>query len=172
MPHNHPGQPMAPIYRSIGIQMVTELPRPLVFTNGVFDMLHAGHTAFLKQAAELGGALVVGVNRDSSARRRGPGNRRPVESEIERAVAVASLPEVTAVVLFEDDVPLRLVRALRPEVYVKGGDHAARPLPEADLVAQWGGRTVIIPRVGDWATSSLIAEMSREAGTEPQPAGH
>lgn len=156
--------PVAPIYRSIGIQMVTELPRPLVFTNGVFDLLHPGHAAFLTQAAQLGAALVVGLNRDASARRRNPSGHRPVESEIERAVAVASLPAVTAVVLFEDDVPLRLIRALRPEVYVKGGDYAVRPLPEADLVAQWGGRTVIIPRAGDWATGALIAEMSREPG--------
>ena len=155
---------VAPIYRSIGIQMVTELPRPLVFTNGVFDLLHPGHAAFLTQAAQLGAALVVGLNRDASARRQSPSGQRPVESEIERAVAVASLPAVTAVALFEDDAPLRLIRALRPEVYVRDGDYAARPLPEADLVAQWGGRTVIIPRAGDWATSALIAEMSREPG--------
>ena len=132
------------------------LPRPLVFTNGVFDLLHAGHVACLEEARRLGASLVVGINSDASARRLRKGLGRPINSAADRARVVAALATVSAVVLFEEDKPLALICGLRPDIYVKGGDYTPDSLPEAALMAEWGGQTVIVPRVPDRSSSGLI----------------
>ena len=135
------------------------LPRPLVFTNGVFDVLHAGHVDCLVRARGEGAALVVGVNGDACARRLGKGPGRPLNNEVDRARVVSALAPVTAVVVFDEDVPLELVRALRPDVYVKGGDYDAASLPESALVASWGGRTVIVERTRGLSSSGLVKRL-------------
>lgn len=129
--------------------------RKIVFTNGVFDLLHAGHVEFLRQAKALGDVLVVGVNSDRSARQL-KGRYRPVTGECERLALVAALDPVDHVILFDEEQPATLIRALRPHIHAKGGDYATEELPEADAVREVGGETVILPLVGDISTSRMI----------------
>lgn len=128
----------------------------VVFTNGVFDLLHPGHIDVLTGARAQGERLVVGVNSDASARRLGKGPDRPVRSEAERAYVLAGLAAVDVVVIFDEDTPLELVRALQPDVIVKGGDYAPDTVVGADLVAARGGRVVIIPLTPGQSTTSII----------------
>ena len=133
-------------------------PGRVVFTNGVFDLLHPGHVDVLVAARRQGGALVVGLNRDSSVRRlKGPG--RPVRSEAERAYVLAALEVVDAVVLFEQDTPLELVLALRPDVIVKGGDYREESIVGAAEVRARGGDVVVIPLTPGHSTTSLIEKL-------------
>jgi D-beta-D-heptose 7-phosphate kinase/D-beta-D-heptose 1-phosphate adenosyltransferase len=127
----------------------------LVFTNGVFDLLHEGHVAFLRRARELGDLLVVAVNSDLSSRRL-KGKSRPINTESERAAVVSALDCVDEVVLFDDATAEELIRALQPEVYVKGDDHDPQTLPEAAAVREAGGEVVILPRVSRLSTSAII----------------
>lgn len=133
-----------------------ELPRPLVFANGMFDLLHAGHVDCLEAARRMGAALVVGVHSDASARRLLKGRGQPINSQADRARVVGALAAVTAVVVFDEVKPLALICALRPEIYVRGGDCDPRLLVEAELVAEWGGRTEIVPRRSALSSSGLI----------------
>jgi D-beta-D-heptose 7-phosphate kinase/D-beta-D-heptose 1-phosphate adenosyltransferase len=134
----------------------------IVFTNGVFDLLHPGHVELLRQARRLGDALVVAINSDASVRRlKGPG--RPVQGEAERLALVAALDCVDHVLRFDADTAIELVRAIRPDVYVKGGDYAEADLPEAEAARQAGTRIVILPRSGEASTTSLIQRV-RAAG--------
>ena len=128
----------------------------VVFTNGVFDLLHPGHIDVLTGARAQGERLVVGVNSDASARRLGKGPARPVRSEAERAYVLAGLAAVDVVVIFDEDTPLELVRTLQPDVIVKGGDYAPDTVVGADLVAARGGRVVIIPLTPGQSTTSII----------------
>jgi D-beta-D-heptose 7-phosphate kinase / D-beta-D-heptose 1-phosphate adenosyltransferase len=141
--------------------------RTIVFTNGVFDILHAGHVQFLRAAKALGDLLVVGINSDSSTRRlKGPG--RPINSERDRMALVAALDTVDAVTLFDEDTPAELIRILRPHIHVKGGDYANEALPEAAAVQEVGGRVVIVPLAGTLSTSSMIDRIVKEAA-KPAP---
>ena len=133
--------------------------RTVVFTNGVFDILHAGHVDILRRARELGDVLVVGVNTDDSVRRlKGPD--RPVNSELDRAETLAALDHVDHVVLFRDDTPARLIRAIRPDLHVKGDDYRPETVPEADAVREVGARIVIVPRVGGLSTTNVIRRIA------------
>jgi D-beta-D-heptose 7-phosphate kinase/D-beta-D-heptose 1-phosphate adenosyltransferase len=130
----------------------------VVFTNGVFDLLHPGHVDVLLGARRLGDALVVGVNSDASVKRlKGP--ERPVRSEAERAYVLAALGMVDAVVVFEQDTPLELIRALRPDVLVKGGDYTPDTVVGASDVAAWGGRVEIVPLTPGHSTTSIIERL-------------
>ncbi len=129
--------------------------RTIVFTNGVFDILHAGHVHFLRQAKALGDVLVVGINSDPSTQRL-KGKSRPINSERDRLALVAALDPVDHVILFDEDTPTELIRALRPHVHVKGGDYADEDLPEAEAVREVGGRIIILPLAGNISTSSVI----------------
>jgi rfaE bifunctional protein nucleotidyltransferase chain/domain len=130
----------------------------VVFTNGVFDLLHPGHIDILATARAQGDALVVGVNSDDSVRRlKGPS--RPVRNEQERAYVLAALEDVDAVVLFSEDTPLELIRRLRPDVLVKGGDYTRDSVVGADDVESWGGRVVIVPLVPGQSTTSIIEKL-------------
>lgn len=131
------------------------LGHTIVFTNGVFDILHAGHVQFLRQAKALGDVLVVAVNSDNSTHRK-KGNGRPINSERDRLALVAALDMVDHVVLFDEDTPITLIQTLRPHIHVKGGDYANEPLPEAEAVNAIGGRVVILPLVGSLSTSNVI----------------
>ncbi len=128
----------------------------VVFTNGVFDLLHPGHVDLLEAARSEGEALVVGVNSDASARRLGKGAGRPVASESARARVLAGLAAVDCVVLFDEDTPLALIEALRPDVLAKGADYAREAIVGADLVESRGGRVVRIPLVPDQSSTRLV----------------
>lgn len=131
----------------------------VVFTNGVFDLLHPGHVDVLTAARARGDALIVGVNTDASvARLKGPG--RPVRNEVERAYVLAALEAVDLVVLFEEDTPLDLVRSLRPDVIVKGGDYTVDSIVGASEVESWGGEVIVVPLTPGQSTTSIIEKLS------------
>jgi rfaE bifunctional protein nucleotidyltransferase chain/domain len=132
---------------------------PVVFTNGVFALLHVGHVALLEAARAEGGALVVGVNTDASVRRLEKGADRPMVPERERARLLAALACVDCVVLFDEETPLALIERLRPDVLVKGADYARAAIVGADQVEGWGGRVVRVPLVPGASTTALIARL-------------
>jgi rfaE bifunctional protein nucleotidyltransferase chain/domain len=132
---------------------------PVVFTNGVFDLLHVGHVALLEAARAEGGALVVGVNGDASVRRLEKGTDRPIVPERERARLLAALACVDCVVLFDEETPLALIERLRPDVLVKGADYARAAIVGADQVEAWGGRVVRVPLVPGASTTALLARL-------------
>ena len=132
---------------------------PVVFTNGVFDLLHPGHIDVLEGARAEGASLVVGINSDASVRRLGKGPERPIRTEGERARVVAALGAVDAVVIFDEDTPAALVEALRPDVIVKGGDYAPDDVIGADIVRARGGRVVIIPLTAGQSTTSIVERL-------------
>ena len=135
------------------------LARPLVFTNGVFDILHRGHVSYLDEAAQLGASLIVGVNTDASVRRLDKGPERPINPEQDRAALLAALACVDAVVLFDEDTPEALIAALRPDLIVKGGDYDMEALPETALVRSWGGDAVAIPFEFQRSTTALVKKL-------------
>lgn len=134
-------------------------PGPVVFTNGVFDLLHVGHVALLEAARGEGAALLVAVNGDASARRLGKGAGRPLVPGAERARLVAALACVDCVTLFDDDTPLTLVKRLHPDVLVKGADYAREEIVGADEVEGWGGRVVRVPLVAGRSSTDLLARL-------------
>jgi rfaE bifunctional protein nucleotidyltransferase chain/domain len=138
---------------------VAALPRPVVFTNGVFDILHRGHVTYLAQARALGAALVVAVNSDASVRGLGKGDDRPINVQDDRAALLAALASVDLVTVFDEPAPLRVLEAVRPDVYVKGGDYAIDRIPEAAVVARWGGRCIAIDFEHERSTTRLLARV-------------
>lgn len=135
---------------------------PVVFTNGVFDLLHPGHIDVLLGARVEGAALVVGLNSDASVRRlKGPA--RPVRRQDERRAVLAALEMVDAVVIFDEDTPAELVARLQPDVIVKGGDYAPDTIVGADVVRARGGRVVVIPLVPGQSTTGIIAKLQDDA---------
>jgi rfaE bifunctional protein nucleotidyltransferase chain/domain len=132
---------------------------PVVFTNGVFDLLHPGHVELLEAARREGDALVVGINSDASVRRLGKGTHRPVAAEAARARVLAALAAVDCVVLFDDETPQRLIEALAPEVLVKGADYSRDRIVGADWVEARGGRVVRVPLVAGFSTSALVERL-------------
>lgn len=132
------------------------LPRPIVFTNGVFDLLHRGHVEYLADARALGEALVVGLNSDYSVRMLGKGDDRPINGELDRAIMLAALESVSLVCLFAERTPLVLLDQVRPDIYVKGGDYQIDGLPETALVASWGGRAQTIALREGYSTTRLV----------------
>lgn len=142
---------------------VAGLPHPVVFTNGVFDVLHRGHVAYLEQARALGAALVVAVNSDASVRRLGKGNDRPLNALDDRMAVLAALTAVDLVVPFDTDTPRELVIACRPDVLAKGGDYSAETTAGAAEVIAAGGRFVAIPFLFDRSTSALVKRIRGSA---------
>jgi rfaE bifunctional protein nucleotidyltransferase chain/domain len=128
----------------------------VVFTNGVFDLVHPGHVELLEAARREGDALVVGVNSDASARRLGKGSNRPINGEGARARVVAGFAAVDCVVLFDADTPLDLIESMAPDVLVKGADYTRDVIVGADLVESRGGRVVRVPLVAGFSTSSIV----------------
>jgi rfaE bifunctional protein nucleotidyltransferase chain/domain len=135
------------------------LARPLVFTNGVFDILHRGHVTYLAQARALGASLVVGLNSDASARTLGKQPGRPLNGEADRACVLAALESVDLVTLFDEATPLELLTLVRPELYVKGGDYDVARLAETALVRSWGGDAKSLPFVEGYSTTALVARI-------------
>jgi rfaE bifunctional protein nucleotidyltransferase chain/domain len=137
------------------------LPHPLVFTNGCFDVLHRGHVTYLAQARALGASLVVGVNSDASVRRQGKGADRPINAEDDRAAVIAALESVSLAVLFDQDTPLDLILACRPDVLVKGGDWTPDNIVGAKEVRGWGGAVHSIPFIHQRSTTALLEKIRR-----------
>jgi len=137
-------------------QRVRHLARPVVLTNGVFDILHRGHVTYLSRARALGASLVVAVNSDGSARSLGKGADRPINTQADRAALVAALECVDLVTVFEEAVPLPVLEIVRPEIYVKGGDYDVNATPEGRLVKTWGARAVTIGFEHERSTTELL----------------
>ncbi len=138
---------------------IGSLARPVVLTNGVFDLLHRGHVTYLARARALGASLVVAVNSDDSVRRLGKGDDRPINFAADRAAVLAALESVSLVTVFDETVPLPVVEIVRPDVYVKGGDYDMATVPEAQLARTWGARTVAIAFEFERSTSALLARV-------------
>ena len=132
------------------------LARPLVFTNGVFDVLHRGHVIYLEKARALGGSLLVALNADASARRLGKGPGRPLNNEMDRAVVIAALASVSLVTWFDEDTPLALITEVKPDLLVKGGDYDMGRLAETRVVEAYGGRALAMPFVDGYSTTALV----------------
>lgn len=140
---------------------IAQLPKPVVLTNGVFDILHRGHVTYLAQARELGASLVVAVNTDASVKRLGKGDDRPLNACEDRMAVLASLEAVSLVVPFEEDTAVDVVKEAQPEVYVKGGDYDMQKIPEGQAVAAYGGRAVAIEFEHDRSTTKLLNKIRK-----------
>jgi rfaE bifunctional protein nucleotidyltransferase chain/domain len=138
---------------------VAGLARPIVFTNGVFDILHRGHVTYLARARSLGASLVVAINSDDSVRMLNKGPDRPLNTQEDRAALLAALESVALVTVFTDPVPLPALEIVRPEIYVKGGDYDMRAVPETAAVARWGGKAIAIAFEHERSTTSLLARI-------------
>jgi rfaE bifunctional protein nucleotidyltransferase chain/domain len=144
------------------VRSLRQQGRVVVFTNGVFDILHPGHARYLEDARACGDALIVGINSDRSARSLAKGPDRPVHPELERAEVVAALRAVDAVVIFDEETPFAIVSALQPDVLVKGADWAADAIVGRDVVEARGGRVVRIPLDPGYSTSSILDRLRAE----------
>ena len=141
---------------------VAALVRPVVFTNGVFDVLHCGHVTYLDQARQLGASLVVAVNTDASARRLGKGPERPLNRQEDRAVLLAALASVSLVTWFDEDTPLELITEVEPDILVKGGDYDMDTLAETAVVKAYGGKALAIPFVAGYSTTALVQKIRQQ----------
>ncbi len=163
-----PSEPLLPqppeflqkiVTREEAPQRLATLPRPIVFTNGVFDVLHRGHATYLAHARALGGSLVVALNTDASARRLGKGPDRPLNNEQDRAIMMAALESVSLVTWFDEDTPLELISELQPDLLVKGGDYDMDKLAETAVVKAYGGKAQSIPFVDGYSTTALVKKI-------------
>ncbi len=145
--------------RAQALERLKTLPRPLVFTNGVFDVIHRGHVVYLAQARALGGSLIVALNTDASAKRLDKGPNRPLNNEADRAVVIAALESVSLVTWFDEDTPLELIAELKPDLLVKGGDYDMQKLAETKFVEAYGGRALAIPFVDGYSTTALVGRI-------------
>lgn len=133
--------------------------KKIIFTNGCFDILHAGHVRYLASAKELGDCLIVGLNSDRSVQElKGP--TRPINHQDDRAEVLAALTAVDYIILFDESTAARLVELVKPDIYAKGGDYLVENIPEASIVATYGGKTVLIPEVPGRSSSNIIAKLS------------
>ena len=146
---------------------VGALPKPVVLTNGVFDILHRGHVTYLAQARALGGSLVVAVNTDASVKRLGKGADRPVNACEDRMAVLAALEAVTLVLPFDEDTALEVVQEARPDIYVKGGDYDMGAIPEGQAVLAYGGQAVAIDFEHDRSTTKLLLKLRVPPARKP-----
>ncbi len=160
-------QPASRIMDFVSLQRMVQVWRlksdHIVFTNGVFDILHSGHATYLEQAAALGHRLIVGINSDASVKRLGKGTDRPLNCEGDRATVLAALRCVDAVVVFDQDTPMELIQAIGPDVLAKGGDWALDKIVGSDYVRQYGGKVVSLPLV-EGRSTTLLLERIRHGG--------
>jgi rfaE bifunctional protein nucleotidyltransferase chain/domain len=140
-------------------ERIAALPRPLVFTNGCFDILHRGHVTYLAQARALGASLIVGVNADASVKRLGKGFDRPINNQDDRMTVLAALESVSLVIGFDEDTPLNLILACKPDVLVKGGDWAVADIVGAREVQGWGGTVHSIPFLHERSTTATLTKI-------------
>ena len=140
-------------------QRVAALPKPVVLTNGVFDILHRGHVTYLAQARALGGSLVVAANTDASVKRLGKGDDRPLNNCADRMALLAALESVSLVVDFDEDTALEVLLEAHPEIYAKGGDYDMTAIPEGKAILGYGGKAVAIDFAHDRSTTKLLARV-------------
>ena len=163
----HDNRPMLPTFaaklcpRAELPSRLRSLSRPLVFSNGVFDILHRGHVSCLAQARALGASLLVGLNSDASAKALGKAPDRPLNSEEDRALVLAALESVSLVTRFDEPTPLALLELVRPDIYVKGGDYDIEALAETALVRSWGGEAMALAFVAGYSTTSFVERLRR-----------
>ncbi len=141
--------------------VVAALPRPVVFTNGCFDILHRGHVTYLAQARALGASLIVAVNSDASVKRLGKGDDRPVNPLADRMSLLAALECVSLVTWFDEDTPLQRILDTRPDILVKGGDWSIDKIVGGKEVVAWGGEVVSIPFIHERSTTALLEKIRR-----------
>lgn len=141
------------------IARVAALPRPLVFTNGCFDVLHRGHVTYLAQARSLGASLVLGVNSDASVKRLGKGEDRPINSQSDRMAVLAALESASLVIPFDEETPLNLILACKPDILAKGGDWQIESIVGAPEVQSWGGTVHSIPFLHERSTTTLLKKI-------------
>ena len=142
----------------LSVKLAT-LPRPWVFTNGVFDVLHRGHVMYLAQAREMGASLIVALNTDASVRRLGKGDDRPLNNDLDRAIVIGGQQAVDMVTWFGEDTPLEIIREIRPDILVKGGDYDMDKLPETQLMKSWGGTALALPFLQGYSTTGLVRKI-------------
>lgn len=147
------------VARPLALSRVAALARPVVFTNGVFDVLHRGHATYLAEARALGGSLVLALNTDASVRRLGKGPDRPLNNELDRAVLLAALESVSLVTWFDENTPTTLIAELKPDILVKGGDYDMSLLTETAVVESYGGKALAIPFVDGYSTTALVKKI-------------
>jgi rfaE bifunctional protein nucleotidyltransferase chain/domain len=140
---------------------IVRLPKPVVLTNGVFDLLHRGHVTYLAQARALGASLVVAVNTDASVKRLGKGDERPLNNCEDRMAVLAALEAVSLVVPFDEDTALEVVQQAHPDIYAKGGDYDMAAIPEGRAVAAYGGRAIAIDFEHDRSTTKLLSKIRK-----------
>ncbi len=133
--------------------------KKVVFTNGCFDILHAGHVDYLSQARDLGNVLILGLNTDSSVKRQNKGPERPINSELARAKVLASLGCIDAIVLFDEDTPYELIKLLQPDILVKGDDYKPEAIVGYDIVTGRGGKVITIPFLQGYSTTSIVNKL-------------
>lgn len=143
------------------IPVIKAAGRSIVFTNGCFDIIHAGHVQYLEQAKQLGEILVVGLNSDASVKRL-KGSPRPINSEEDRALVLSALQSVDYVIIFEEDTPYELIEAIQPDVLVKGGDWKEADIVGSDIVKAKGGRVISLPFREGLSTTNIIEKMKQE----------
>ena len=141
------------------VQRVLLLPRPLVFTNGVFDILHRGHVTYLAQARALGASMILALNSDASVKRLNKGDDRPINTLEDRMAVAAALSMVDVVTFFEDDTPLNLILACKPAVLVKGGDWPVEQIAGASEVQSWGGKVYSLPFLHERSTTAMLKKI-------------
>ena len=159
VPHAAPGFERKLCPPSVLAERVAALPRPLVFTNGVFDLLHRGHVTYLSRARALGASLLVALNTDASVKRLGKGDDRPLNAREDRAAIIAALTDVDLVTWFDTDTPLELIQRVKPEVLVKGGDWKPEAIVGGREVLGWGGTVHSIPFEHERSTTALLAKI-------------
>lgn len=142
------------------LQNIRLAGKSICFTNGCFDILHAGHVVYLDEAKKLGDVLVVGLNTDASVRRQNKGPERPINSEADRGIVLSALRAVDFVVLFDEDTPLNLIESLKPNVLVKGGDYTPEQVVGREIVEALGGRVAIVPLVPGKSTTALVRKLT------------
>ena len=135
------------------------LEKPIVFTYGVFDILHRGHVTYLAQARALGKSLIVGVNSDQSVKMLGKGEDRPINNEADRMALLAALECVDLVVCFQEKTPVEIIAQIRPDIYVKGGDYQIDSLAETALIKTWGGKAYAIPFLHERSTTQMLLKI-------------
>jgi rfaE bifunctional protein nucleotidyltransferase chain/domain len=144
-------------------ERVAALPKPVVLTNGVFDILHRGHVTYLAQARALGASLVVALNTDASVKRLGKGDDRPMNTLDDRMAVLAALESVSLVVSFNEDTALEVVQQMCPDIYAKGGDYDMRAIPEGQAVLAYGGQAVAIDFAHDRSTTKLLSKVRKNS---------
>ena len=144
-----------------GLAKIQALAKPLVFTNGCFDILHRGHVSYLEEARALGASLIVAVNTDASVRRLDKGSDRPVNTLDDRMAVIAALQSVDAVIAFDEDTPLELIQQIHPNILVKGGDWSTDKIVGADVVLENGGAVHSIPFQHDRSTTDLLTRIRK-----------